>query len=82
MNAKVMFLYGEEDEGWRSYEVSKRFGVGFWKAIKEWNYLSGRLAFQVGNGQRVRLWMDKWCGDESLSESFPSLFTLSTSKKA
>ena len=46
--------------------------MGLWKAIrKEWNFLSGRLAFQVGNGQRVRFWMDKWCGDESLCESFP-----------
>ena len=26
--------------------------------------------------------MDKWCGDEPLCESFPSLFTLSSSKKA
>ena len=47
--------YGEDDGGWRSREVSERFGVGLWKAIrKEWNYLSSRLAFQVGNGKRVR----------------------------
>ena len=26
--------------------------------------------------------MNKWCGDEPLCESFPSLFTLSSSKKA
>ena len=26
--------------------------------------------------------MDKWCGDEPLCGSFPSLFTLSSSKKA
>ncbi|RVW49006.1 hypothetical protein CK203_080972 [Vitis vinifera] len=44
--------------------------------------LSGRLAYQVGNEQRVRFWMDKWCGDEPLSESFPSLFTLFMSKEA
>ena len=35
--------------------MSERYGVGLWKSIrKEWNYLSGRLAYQVGNGQRVR----------------------------
>ena len=44
--------------------------------------MSGRLAYQVGNEQRVRFWMDKWCGDEPLSESFPSLFTLFMSKEA
>ena len=27
--------YGEEDRGWRSYEVRKRFGVGLWKTIRE-----------------------------------------------
>ena len=76
-------MYGEEDGGWRSSEVSERYGVGLWKAIrKEWNYLNGRLAYQVGNGQRVRFWMDKWCGDEPLCESFPSLFTISSSKEA
>ena len=61
--------YGEENGGWRSREVRERFGVRLWKAIrKEWKYLSGRLAYQVGNGQRVRFWLDKWCGDEPLSE--------------
>ena len=56
--------------------------MGLWKAIKEWKYLSGNLAYQVGNGQRVRFWLDKWCGDEPLSVSFSSLFTLSMSKEA
>ena len=76
-------MNGEEDGGWRSREVSERYGMGLWKAIrKEWNYLNGRLAYQVGNGQKVRFWMDKWCGDEPLCESFPSLFTISSSKEA
>ena len=57
--------------------------MGLWKAIrKEWNYLNDRLAYQVGNGQRVRFRMDKWYGDEPLCESFLSLFTLSSSKEA
>ena len=51
--------YGEEERergGWcRSRAMSERYGVGLWKAIKnEWIYLGGRLAYQVGNGQRVR----------------------------
>ena len=75
--------YGEDDGGWHSCEVSERFDVGLWKVIrKKWNYLSDRLTFQVDNGQRVRFWMDKWYGDEPLYESFPSLFTLSSSKEA
>ncbi|RVX03360.1 hypothetical protein CK203_019832 [Vitis vinifera] len=41
-----------------------------------------RLAYQVGNEQRVGFYIDKWCGYESFCESFPSLFTLSSSKEA
>ena len=75
--------YGEEDGRWHSCEVSERYGVRLWKAIRnEYNYLSGRLAYQVGNGQRVIFWTDKWCGDEPLCESLCSLFTLSSSKEA
>ena len=78
----ISHKYGEEDRGWRSRAVSERYGVGLWKAIrKEWIYLSGRLAYQVDNGQRMRFWMDKWCGDESLCESFPSLFSISSFKE-
>ena len=44
--------------------------------------MSGRLAYQVGNERRVRFWMDKWCGDESLCESFSSLFSIYLSKEA
>ena len=57
--------------------------MGLWKAIrKEHDILSSRLAFQVGNAQRVRFWRDKWCRDETLCESFSSLFAISLSKEA
>ena len=36
----------------------------------------------MGNGQRVRFWKDKWCGDGPLCESFSSLFSISMSKNA
>ena len=36
----------------------------------------------MGNGQRVRFWKDKWCGDGPLCESFSSLFSMSMSKNA
>ncbi|RVW27574.1 hypothetical protein CK203_097512 [Vitis vinifera] len=35
----------------------------------------------MGNGQKVRFWKDKWCEDELLSVSFPSLFALAASKE-
>ena len=36
----------------------------------------------MGGGRRVKFWKDKWCGDEPLCESFPSLFSISLSKDA
>ena len=43
--------------------------------------------YDLGNGRRVRFWKDIrcediWCGDTRLSTSFPSLFTIVTSKGA
>ena len=79
----ISYKYGEEEGGWRTREVSGRYNVGLWKAIrKEWLCLNGRLAYQVGSGQRVRFWTDKWCGDEPICESFPSFFSIFLSKNA
>ena len=63
--------YGEEIGGWRSSETREAYGVGLWKAINK-----------VGDGKNVSFWKDKWCGTNPLSEAFPSLFALATSKEA
>ncbi|RVW46613.1 Transposon TX1 uncharacterized 149 kDa protein [Vitis vinifera] len=72
-----------EEGGWCTRAERGRHGVGLWKAIrKEWLGMYSSLAFRVGNGRRVRFWKDKWCGDEPLYESFPSLFAISRAKDA
>ena len=43
--------------------------------------MSNNISFLVGNGGMVKFWKDKWCGDNSLSVSFPSLFALADSKE-
>ncbi|RVX03513.1 hypothetical protein CK203_027825 [Vitis vinifera] len=64
-------------------EVRGSYGVGLWKAIRLlWEIVSSRTLFVVGNGRRVKFWRDRWCGDEPLCVSFPSLFTLASSKEA
>ena len=74
-------MYGEEKGGWCTRAASGRYGVGLWKKIrKEWLFFNGRLSYQVGSGQRVRFWTDKWCEDEPLCESFPYFFSISLSK--
>ncbi|RVW34912.1 putative ribonuclease H protein [Vitis vinifera] len=77
----ISHKYGVEKGGWCTRAERGRYGVGLWKAIrKEWLGMYSSLAFRVGNGRKVRFWKDKWCGDEPLYESFPSLFAISRAK--
>ena len=79
----ISHKYGVNEGGWCTLAVSGRYGVGLWKAIrKEWLCLKSSLAYRVGYDRRVRFWKDKWCGDDPLCESFPSLFAISLAKDA
>ena len=49
--------------------------------IKGIGRVSNYIVFSVGNGRRIRFWLDSWCGDEALCNSFPSLFALAVSKE-
>ena len=44
--------------------------------------LGDNLVYSVGNSRRVSFWKDKWCGDDPLCTSFPSLFAISSAKEA
>ncbi|KAL6345797.1 hypothetical protein AAG906_017549 [Vitis piasezkii] len=69
----ISHKYGVEEGGWCTRAERGRHGVGLWKAIrKEWLGMYSSLAFRK----------DKWCGDEPLYESFPSLFAISRAKDA
>ena len=43
--------------------------------------MSNYIGFSVGNGSRIRFWLDPWCGVEALCNSFPSLFAVVVSKE-
>lgn len=47
---------------------------------KLWGIVNCRISFSMDNGSRVTFSRDKWCGDDPLTVSFPSLFALATSK--
>ena len=36
----------------------------------------------LGNGKRIRFWEDTWCGGLPLSEAFPALYNIASSKEA
>ncbi|RVW55063.1 hypothetical protein CK203_066961 [Vitis vinifera] len=75
--------YGQEGCGWRTKDVCGPYGVGMWKEImKEADWCWESMDLKVGKGNRVLFWMDKWCGNEALSQTFPQLFTLAGHKNA
>ncbi|RVW91730.1 hypothetical protein CK203_013727 [Vitis vinifera] len=37
---------------------------------------------KVGDDRRVKFWKDKWCKNDALCDSFPSLYVLVASKEA
>ena len=36
------------------------------------------VSFKIGNENKVRFWEDRWAGDNTLKDQFPSLFRIST----
>jgi hypothetical protein len=69
--------YGSQWGGWCSARVHAPHGVGLWKFIRaDWDSFARHLAFKVGDGTRVKFWLDAWCGDQPLRDRFPELFCL------
>jgi hypothetical protein len=63
--------------------VSGSFGVGVWKHIRRgWENFRNFVRFEVGNGSNISFWHDWWCGDRSLKQCFPALFSIVRNKDA
>ncbi|XP_028077316.1 uncharacterized protein LOC114279296 [Camellia sinensis] len=45
------------------------------------NFFVDNCVIKVGNGIRIRFWLDRWCGGLCLKSSFPLLFNLSSDKE-
>ena len=75
--------YGKEEVGWYPYKVRDGYGVDVWKSIRKgWDFFFSRTSFEVGNGKWMKFWMDRWCGEEPLCNSFPFLYVLTLLKEA
>ncbi|RVW92610.1 hypothetical protein CK203_039397 [Vitis vinifera] len=75
--------FGEEGGGWSTREVRQGYGMGFWKEIrKKGSLMLKNIVFSMEDGRRVRFWKDKECGNNTLCDSFPSLYALEDSKDA
>ena len=47
-----------------------------------WEEFSKNIRFEVGVGDRVKLWTDQWCGDSPLQLTFPSVYGIASNKEA
>ena len=47
-----------------------------------WEEFSKNIRFEVGVGDRVKLWSDHWCGDSPLQLTFPSVYGIVSNKEA
>ena len=74
--------YGVEEGGWYTREGREGFAVELWKEIRKVSsWLSNYIGFSMGNGSRIKFWLDPWCGGKALCNSFPFLFALMVSKE-
>ena len=78
----IVGKYGMQ-EGGCTKEVRGRYGVGVWKLIRNgWEAFKDKTRFQVGLGNRVKFWKDRWCGDLSLRDEFLGLYAITSFKDA
>jgi hypothetical protein len=75
--------YGVTRRGWCTRLVRGSHGCSFWKGIMaNWDIFQSYIVFEVGKGNKLRFWHDKWCGDCSLKDEFPLLFKCSRDREA
>ncbi|RVW30509.1 hypothetical protein CK203_098849 [Vitis vinifera] len=74
--------YKKEEGGWCSRASSEGYRVGLWKVIRRWKESYNRVSFRIGDGKRMKFWMDRWCREDTLVVAFPKLFSIATDKEA
>ena len=47
-----------------------------------WEVFSKNIRFEVGVGDRVKLWTDQWCGDSPLKLTFSVVYGIASNKEA
>ena len=47
-----------------------------------WEVFSKNIRFEVGVGDRVKLWTDQWCGESPLQLTFSGVYGIASNKEA
>jgi hypothetical protein len=75
--------YGSIRGGWRSCDITESHGVGLWKFIcMGWPHFKRHFRFDPGIGSKISFWKDVWCGESSLKDLFPGLFSIASFREA
>ena len=75
--------YGVSEGGWSTKKIRGAHGCGLWRSISSnWADFVSFLEYEVGVGDRIRFWFDRWCGDCPLKDAFPDLFVCTTNRNA
>ena len=43
---------------------------------------SKNIRFEIGVGDRVKLWTNQWCGESPLQLTFPNVYGMASNKEA
>lgn len=79
----VEVKHGSMEGGWGTTPSNGPYGVSLGKYIQRgWAKFSTFIKFEEGDGTKVKFWLDVWCGDMSLKESFPTLYCIASNKGA
>ncbi|RVW80966.1 hypothetical protein CK203_054665 [Vitis vinifera] len=82
LNLNLLRKYKKEEGEWCSRASSEGYRVGLWKVIRRWKESYNRVSFRIGDGKRMKFWMDRWCREDTLVVAFPKLFSIATDKEA
>jgi len=69
--------YGNDWAGWCTKGVLEPYAVSLWKFIRQgWPIFSQFIQFDLGAGNRVKIWHDLRCGVCALKEAYPKLYVV------
>ena len=74
--------YGLSRNGW-DIQVATKNSSAVWKGITSVkNLYMANIKYQIGSGETICFWKDRWVGDRPLDAKFPNLFSCAVDKEA